>query len=358
LNLPARVPSRRQSAASSRSASRRAAPPRKPALDAQLGNRERFKQMALEEKAGFEARLVPSGNAIVDTRLKSGLTEASWIAEQLGGVSYLTFLRELVKRIESDWDSVEAALKRMRDMLFNRGRMVVNVTTEGALWDRARGEIERFLARLPNGDFAFADWAIDFAPKSEGLIIPAQVNYVGKGANLRALGYEMSGASSVVLKFLNTTYLWDKVRVQGGAYGGSSRFDLTSGNFSFLSYRDPNLLKTLDAYDGASKALNAGIGETDLTRSIIGVIGDVDGYEFPDAKGYSSMWRQLTGTTDAIRQQRRDEILGTTVADFKRMAEAVEAVAKHGHVVVLGGEAAISAANSQRPGLLEVSKVM
>ena len=123
-------------------------------------------------------------------------------------------------------------------------------------------------------------------------------------------GFELTGASSVVLKFLNTTYLWDKVRVQGGAYGGSSRFDLTSGNFSFLSYRDPNLLKTLDAYDGAAKALNAGIGENDLTRSIIGVIGDVDGYEFPDAKGYSSMWRQLTGTTDAIRQQRRDEILG------------------------------------------------
>jgi presequence protease len=327
-------------------------------LDARLDNRERFKQMALEEKAGFEARLVPSGNAIVDTRLKSGLTEASWIAEQLGGVSYLSFLRELVKRIDSDWASVETALKRIRDTLFNRGRMVVNVTADGALWERARSEIERFLEQLPDGDFAFADWSIAYAPKSEGLIIPAQVNYVGKGANLRALGFEMTGASSVVLKFLNTTYLWDKVRVQGGAYGGSSRFDLTSGNFSFLSYRDPNLLGTIDAYDGASKALNAQIGENDLTRSIIGVIGDVDGYEFPDAKGYSSMWRQLTGTTDAIRQQRRDEILGTTVADFRRMAEAVEAVARHGHVVVLGGEAAISAANDKRPGLLAVTKVM
>ncbi|MCR6671904.1 insulinase family protein [Devosia ginsengisoli] len=327
-------------------------------LDARLDNRARFKQMALEEKAGFEARLVPGGNAIVNTRLNAGLTEASWIAEQLGGVSYLNFLRELVQRVESDWDSVEAALKRIRDTLFNRGRMVVNVTADGTLWERAKGEIEGFLGRLPDGDFAFADWAIDYAPKSEGLIIPAQVNYVGKGANLRALGFEMTGASAVVLKFLNTTYLWDKVRVQGGAYGGSSRFDLTSGNFSFLSYRDPNLLKTLDAYDGASKALNAGIGENDLTRSIIGVIGDVDGYEFPDAKGYSSMWRQLTGTTDAIRQQRRDEILGTSVADFKRMAEAVDAVARHGYVVVLGGEAAISAANEKRPGLLEVSKVM
>jgi Zn-dependent M16 (insulinase) family peptidase len=181
---------------------------------------------------------------------------------------------------------------------------------------------------------------------------------VGKGANLRQLGFELTGAANVAIKFLNTTYLWDKVRVQGGAYGGSSRFDLTSGNFSFLSYRDPNLLKTVDAYDGASKALHAPIGENDLTRSIIGVIGDVDGYEFPDAKGYSSMWRYLTGTTDEIRQRRRDEILGTTQADFKRLAEAVDAIARHGHVVVLGGEAAITSANEKRPGLLDVTRVM
>lgn len=327
-------------------------------LDAQLGNRERFRQMALEEKAGFESRMVPAGNAIVDTRLKSGLTEASWIAEQLGGVSYLGFLKDLVRRIETDWAGVEAALKRIREALFNRGRMVVNVTAEAGLWERARGELSDFLDRLPSVDRANADWGIVFSPRSEGLVMPSQVNYVGKGANLRALGFEMTGASSVVLKYLNTTYLWDKVRVQGGAYGGASRFDLTSGNFSFLSYRDPNLLKTLDAYDGAARALRNGIGETDLTRSIIGVIGDIDGYEFPDAKGYSSMWRQLTGTTDELRQQRREEILGTTEADFRAMAEAVDAVARHGHVVVLGGQAAITAANAERPGLLAVSKVM
>jgi len=327
-------------------------------LDARLDNRERFKQMALEEKAGFEARLVPAGNSIVDTRLKSGLTEASWIAEQLGGVTYLQFLRELVKRIDSDWASVQTTLETIRDRLFNRGRMVVNVTADAAIWDGARSELEQFLGRLPSGTVDLADWAVDFAPRSEGLVIPAQVNYVGKGANLKALGFELTAASSVALKFLNTTYLWDKVRVQGGAYGGSSRFDLTSGNFAFLSYRDPNLLKTLDAYDGAAKALNAGIGEADLTRSIIGVIGDIDGYEFPDAKGYSSMWRQLTGTTDAIRQQRRDEVLNASGADFKALAAAVEAVAKHGHVVVLGGQAAITAANDQRPGLLDVTKVM
>ena len=327
-------------------------------LDARLDNRERFRQMALEEKAGFEARLVPSGNAIVDTRLKAGLTQAGALSERMGGISYLRFLRELVGRIDSDWAGVQQVLETIRDTLFNRPHMVVNVTTDGALWNQTQSQIGAFTERLPASERPLQQWPGPMAARSEGLVIPAQVNYVGKGANLKALGFEVSAAASVALKYLNTTYLWDKVRVQGGAYGGSSRFDLTSGNFSFLSYRDPNLLKTVDVYDGAAKALAAGVGENDLTRSIIGVIGDMDGYQFPDAKGYGSMWRQLTGTTDAIRQQRRDEVLNASSKDFAELAEAVAAVASHGHVVVLGGEAAITAANAQRPGLLDVSKVL
>lgn len=58
--------------------------------------------------------------------------------------------------------------------------------------------------------------------------------------------------------------------------------------FSFLSYRDPNLLKTLDVYDGTGDFLRElEIDDDTLTKSIIGTIGDVDAYQLPDAKGYS-----------------------------------------------------------------------
>ncbi|ODT67970.1 MAG: peptidase M16 [Pelagibacterium sp. SCN 63-23] len=327
-------------------------------LDAQLSNRARFKQMALEEKAGFEARLVPGGNGIVDTRIKAGLTEAGWISEQMSGVSYGQFLKGLVKRIDSDWDSVEAALNAIRERLFNRSRMVINLTADDSMRADAEAALAGFAGGVPDRAVADANWSHSFEPKNEGLIIPAQVNYVGKGANLKALGISLRASSAVALRLLNTTYLWDKVRVQGGAYGGSSRFDLSSGNFAFLSYRDPNLLKTLDAYDGAAKALRAEIGDTDLVRSVIGVVGDLDRPEFVDAKGYSAMWRILSGTTDALRQQRRDEILSTSRADFLALADALEVVAEKGHVVVLGGEAAINLANEKRPGLLAVSKAV
>lgn len=78
-----------------------------------------------------------------------------------------------------------------------------------------------------------------------------QVNYVGKAANLyEDAGYNLHGSAYVINKYLGTTWLWDRVRVSGGAYGGFSDFDSHSGMFTYLSYRDPNLLKTVDNYDG------------------------------------------------------------------------------------------------------------
>src|SRR5690606_32952834 len=86
-------------------------------LDARLDNRERIAQMALENKARFEASLVPSGHVMAMTRLRAAFTEADWLNEQMGGISYLFFLRELVGRIESDWPTVQRALETIRDIL-------------------------------------------------------------------------------------------------------------------------------------------------------------------------------------------------------------------------------------------------
>jgi hypothetical protein len=181
---------------------------------------------------------------------------------------------------------------------------------------------------------------------------------VAKGANILKLGYKASGATAVAMTYLNTSYLWDKVRVQGGAYGSGTGFTEVTGSFIFTSYRDPNLLQTLDTYDHADGFLRREIGDAELARSIIGVIGRMDGYQLPDAKGYSAMIQTLIGETEEHRQQRRTEVLGAKLADFKALADVLVEAAKVGQVAVLGSEAAIKAANDERGGFLKVTRVL
>jgi Zn-dependent M16 (insulinase) family peptidase len=327
--------------------------------DARFDNRERIKQMVLESKAGFESSLAGMGNGIVSMRVRAGFTEADWLNETLGGVTYYFFLKELVKLIDTDWAQVQRALEDIRTLLIGRGNMIANVTADSFAIAALKPELGDFIKTLPEGQGASAEgWGFQPGPQSEGLTFPGQVNYVAKGANLKALGFTPTGGTAVAIKHLNTTYMWDKVRVQGGAYGGSSGFDPFAGTFAFTSYRDPNLIETLDVYDGAAKFLEAGVGEQDLVRSVIGVIGSVDTYRLPDAKGFTSLIWELSGDTDEDRQRRREEILGASARDFKALAEALNQVAQQGQVVVLGSEKAIKAANDERGGFLKVTKVM
>ncbi len=329
-------------------------------LTVKLDNPARFKQLVLEAKARREATIVPAGHHIVNTRLKAYLNSAHWAAEQMGGVSNLFFLRQLAQDVEQDWPSVLEKLEHIRQTLLNRKAALFNVTLDGTNWAGFQPKLVDFARTLPAAPVNLVQWTPTAAHGPEGLTIPAQVNYVGKGANLYNLGYELHGSVAVITNYLRTTWLWERVRIQGGAYGGFCTFDHRAGVFNYLSYRDPNLLETLDNYDQTAQFLrDLDLSQEELTKSIIGAIGNMDAYQLPDAKGYTSMTRYLTGDTDAARQQRRDEILSTTAADFRAFGEVLEPVKREGLVVVLGSQEAIQAADDTRGGdWLEVQKVL
>lgn len=330
-------------------------------LTVQLDNPERFRQMVLEAKASLEAALVPRGHVYVNTRLRSHFSEGGWAAEQVGGIAYLFFLRELADAVAHDWPAVLAQLEEMRRLLISRNGLTCNVTLDAENWAVFKPQLDAFMGALPDAPVQDVvwDWQADGGTAvSEGLTIPAQVNYVGKGTRIYDLGYTHHGSINVINNYLRTSYLWEKIRVQGGAYGAFVTFGSHSGVYSYLSYRDPNLQGTLANYDGTPAFLRREIHADELVKSIIGAISSMDGYQLPDAKGYTSMIRYLTGVTDDYRQQVRDEILGTTPADFTALADVLERIVDQGTVAVLGSADAIKAANAALENSLHVTKVM
>merc|ERR1711935_681833 len=180
----------------------------------------------------------------------------------------------------------------------------------------------------------------EFAPiDNEGFVVSTQVSYVGKSGLLFEEGEQSSGSSQVVSKFLRTGYHWDQVRVMGGAYGGFCTFSPYSGFFSFLSYRDPNLSKTLDVYDEAADAVIAAAEQLEndpnaLSQAIIGTIGDMDGALSPDQKGNAALTRWLVNESAECRQRKRDQVLDTKPEDFRAFGERLKNIKKSSIAVV------------------------
>ncbi|MEM7801811.1 MAG: peptidase M16, partial [Chloroflexota bacterium] len=314
-------------------------------FEVNFDNKERFRQMVLEEKAQEESRLIPAGHAVALTRLRAIYTEANWIAEQMGGLEYLYFLRRLANEVENNWDDVLAKLKKIQSLLLNRKIMFTDTTLDQPNYQQVKPSIIRFLDEMPQAEPVFQEWAIGSLPANEGLTVPTQVNYVSKGVNLYELGFENHGSLQVALNLIRTGHLWDKVRMQGGAYGSFIQFNSRSGLLGFVSYRDPNLSNTLSVYDETADYLRTlSLPQSEVDRAIIGVVGSLDSYKLPDAKGYTALIHHLHKTTVEERQQRRDEVLSTSLADIQRFAEAVDEI-KKGRVVVLGSSEAVNGAN-------------
>ncbi|KAL0422643.1 UNVERIFIED_CONTAM: Presequence protease 1, chloroplastic/mitochondrial [Sesamum latifolium] len=328
--------------------------------DVQLTDQKRFKQFVSQSKARMENRLRGSGHSIAAARMDAKLNVAGWISEQMGGVSYLEYLQALEKKVDDDWPEISSSLEEIRKTLISKNDCLINLTADGKNLKNSEKHVSKFLDMLPNTSLVGSTaWNARLPPTNEAIVIPTQVNYVGKAANLFETGYQLKGSAYVISKYLNNSWLWDRVRVSGGAYGGFCDFDTHSGVFSYLSYRDPNLLKTLDVYDGTSNFLRELEMDDDaLAKAIIGTIGDVDAYQLPDAKGYSSLLRYLLGVTEEERQIRREEILSTRLEDFKEFADVVEAVKEKGVVVAVASPDDVDAANESHPDFFKVKKAL
>jgi hypothetical protein len=234
-------------------------------------------------------------------------------------------------------------LEGLRCAIITRRDMLVNVTASTEALAGVGGALGDFLGGLPEASGAPAAWTPQALPAREGLTIPAQVNYVGKIVDLKKAGYAFSGAHLCVNRYLRMDYLWDQVRVQGGAYGAFSALDRFSKTMAFASYRDPNLDGTLSVYDGAAQYLQSlSLDKDELVKSIIGAMGEVDAYMLPDAQGYTAMARILVGDTPERRSAMRKELLATTQADFNAFGEVLAALMQDGDVAVLGSKDGIT----------------
>ncbi|GAB2222516.1 hypothetical protein Droror1_Dr00016634 [Drosera rotundifolia] len=328
--------------------------------EVQFTDQQRFKQFVSQSKARMENRLRGSGHSVAAARMDAKLNVAGWISEQMGGISYLDFLRDLEKKVDQDWAQISSSLEEIRRILVSRKQCLINVTADGKNITNSEKYICKFLDLLPNQTpYQSNSWNGKLPAENEAIAIPTQVNYVGKAANIYDAGYQLKGSAYVISRYISNTWLWDRVRVSGGAYGGFCDFDSHSGVFSFLSYRDPNLLKTLDIYDGTGDFLRSLDMDSDaLAKAIIGTIGDIDAYQLPDAKGYSSLLRYLLGVTEEERERRREEVLSTSLRDFKEFADVIDHVKDKGVMVAVTSPEDADSANKDRPCCFHVRKAI
>ena len=137
---------------------------------------------------------------------------------------------------------------------------------------------------------------------------------------------------------LSYDYLWQNVRVKGGAYGCMSNFNRIGEGY-LISYRDPNLEKTMEIYEGVVDYLeNFNVDDRDMNKFIIGTISNIDRPMNPAAKGSRSMNLYMRRVTEGMIRREREQILSADQKDIRALAKILKAVLDADQICVIGSE--------------------
>jgi Zn-dependent M16 (insulinase) family peptidase len=301
-------------------------------------SKDRIKQMIQEDVARKESQLVSGGHMVVGNQLSSELSESGWIKNQISGLPSLNFMKSILENFDSQWDEIVQMLKELHKQVL--GPVLINLTASQADKNAAIEALSPLISKLPSDKKPERSLgAFTAQRRSKGILLPSQINFVGLAADLYEKDEEISAAILPVNRFLGTSYLWERIRVQGGAYGGFSNFNRYTGLFMFLSYRDPNIAQSYSVYKAVPQYLKElELVDEEMKKLIIGSIGQIDSPLLAQQKGYEGLRRHLLGIEQENLQKWREQVLGCSMKDVKEIAERLEQAFQNPVHITLGFE--------------------
>lgn len=314
----------------------------------------RIKEVIEESQSRLEMVIFDKGHVIAGTRVNSYFSSIGKYIEETSGISYYMFISDLAKNFTEKQEDILENLKKVFELIFNKNNVLVGVTSENKDFESIRERIDSFVESLSNDKLEKRDYSFDLAPKNEGLLTSGKVQYVAKGNNFRKLGYEYSGHMQVLSTIVGLDYLWNRVRVVGGAYGSLVRLN-RNGNLLFSSYRDPNLSETLQVYDDMHSYIeNFAANEREMRKYIIGTISSMDAPLSPSMRGEKAVNQYISGITPDELQKERTQVLNTTPEDIRQYAGLLGEAMQENYLCVLGNEDKIQHNKEQFGNLVKV----
>ena len=303
-----------------------------------LEDQKRLGEILRETKSRSRMRLENASHSAAVSRATSYFSPTSSFNDKVGGIGFYQFLESAVKDFDQDPQKLIGKLKEVAAKLFTVDNMLVSYTADQEGFARLRSSMKKLTGRLGAGSRERYPYTFKAGNRNEGFKTASQVNYVARCGNFLQAGYEYTGALRILKLILSYDYLWLNLRVKGGAYGCMSGFG-RSGEGYFVSYRDPNVARTNQVYEDMVKYLEEfDADERDMTKYVIGTISSMDTPLNPSDKGARGLSAYLSGVTDEMLQEERDQVLDAVAGDIRALSGIVKAILETGSICTIGNE--------------------
>lgn len=320
---------------------------------------QRLEDLIGQHKGRLEPQVLQSGHVLAQKLALASLGRFGQVEERINGLSVVTQMKKLASLPAEELGDVLAKLDLIKANLFRRSsEPQICVTAEESSLPELRQMIAELLAALPAGSAAVErPDEILAAARPQARTTSAPVAYNAKVKKVVGFSHPDAPALLVLANYLDDKYLLREIREKGGAYGASASFSREAGFFSFASYRDPHIIRTLGVWDAAVPAVTeTDIEPDDLKEAILSACAAIDPLLSPDTKGRSRFFDDLAGYTLEQKKNFKKGLLEVTVEDLKRVA--VEHVAGDGYAMAtITNPDMIEQANKELGDFFEVQAI-
>jgi len=331
------------------------------ALSPDFNDLQRMHTVLNQIKVSLENSIPQSGHTYAARSAAACLTPTGRRREQWSGLEQIALVRQLAGKKPEELKELAEIMGQIARQLFCTGQLQTAVTVEAANFPVFQTSLGELVAALPTqtATTAGADQALPLSSRRQGWIWSLPVNYVTRVFRTVPYSHEDSAPLTVLAKLLRAEFLHREIREKGGAYGGMAGYNVEGGLFSLLSYRDPQLVRTLDVYEQAiTWAVSGDFSAESVKEAILAVFSDLDKPLSPAGVGAQEFANLRQGLTLEMRNLMRQRLLAVDAEALQRVARTHLQGSEQNAVAVLAGEAALKLANEKlAAAALELRKI-
>lgn len=300
-----------------------------------FNDERRMSEIIAETTITLKQTMIMAGHNAASQRAASYYNDVALFSEITGGLSFYRFMEDMMNHLEERKGEVARMLETVAREVFTKENLIINLTCEEAAFPALKQGLADLADSYPVDDVK--RFSLEKPEqKNEGIKTTGAVGYVAHAGSYLSAG-PYTGRLKVLRSVLGMEYLWQKLRVLGGAYGAMGGFTI-QGNAYFVSYRDPNIRSTEEAYLAIPEYLeNLEMPQETLDNFIISTIGGMDMPFTPSVLGGMDFANYMSGLDAAFQQKDRDEVLDCTLEGLKELVSYVRAMLKDNNFCTFGG---------------------
>ena len=295
---------------------------------------EKILPLLKQDNESFRQGLLANGQSIAMRRCAAHNSAEGVFREYVGGYESGIYEKNLEKNFEKEIDTFIQECELYQEVLFSKARCTASITGEDQL-----AFVEKFVDGLYTVDAQPAKMHYPLLKdKKEFIQITGGVSYSAINQNIEETGGKYSPKLNVLSHLLTYDYLWNEVRVKGGAYGTGFAVN-QNGNIGAYSYRDPDVTNAINAYKHVyERVASLASSNEDLTQMIIGTIASSEPLLSPLSKVRVADRFYFTNVTYEDRKNNRKAIIETTGEELSTYADVFKKALDEGCICVVGNE--------------------